>query len=103
MSEIFLVDNTPPVLSVDGTDVDGDHTTMVFTARDSHSVLQSAGYTLDGRPFRSAFPDDGLFDSREESFTLEFSELSKGAHSLVFKVQDEKGKSVIITVPFAVD
>jgi len=103
LSEVFLVDNTSPVLSIDGPDMTSGHATMVFTARDSNSVLQSAGYTLDGRPFRSALPDDGLFDSREESFTLEFSELSKGAHSLVFKVQDEKGKSVVITVPFTVD
>ncbi len=103
LSEVFLVDNTSPVLSIDDQDVSGGHATMAFTARDTHSVLQSAGYTLDGRPLRSALPDDGLFDSREETFTLEFSELSDGAHSLVFKVQDEKGKSAVITVPFTVD
>ena len=103
LSEIFLVDNTSPVLSIDDQDVSGGHASMVFTARDSHSVLQSAGYTLDGRPLRSALPDDGLFDSKEETFTLEFSELSEGAHSLIFKVQDEKGKSAVITVPFTVD
>ena len=104
LSEIFLVDNTSPNLSLDNLDVsESNHASMALMASDSHSVLKSASFTLDGHPFRSANPDDGLFDSRQESFTLDFSNLTGGSHSLVFKVQDEKGNSAVITVPFTVN
>jgi flavin-binding protein dodecin len=43
---------------------------LEFDARDEHSALQRADYSLDGDRWQTIYPKDGIADSRFEQFEL---------------------------------
>ncbi len=100
LSEPFLIDNTPPVLTVQKQTVERDHARIVVDAVDSASVISSAGYSLDGKDEVALRPDDLIFDSTNETFTIELNGLSKGAHSLLVRVQDEAKNASVLKLNF---
>lgn len=103
LSEVFLIDNTPPKIEITRQSASGEGLTLEFRSVDAHSIHRAAFYTLDGQPSRSIRPVDGLFDSRSEQFRLGIDSVDKGAHSLVLEVYDEKGRSTVLTVPFELE
>ena len=48
-SEAFLIDNTPPVLTVDTQQVEKNHARIAVEAVDGTSVISSASYSIDGK------------------------------------------------------
>ena len=96
----FLIDNTPPVLTVKKQTVEKDHARIVVDAVDSASVISSAGYSLDGKDEVTLRPDGLIFDSTNETFTIELNDLSKGAHSLLLRVQDEAKNTSVLKLNF---
>ena len=103
LSEVFLIDNTPPKIEITSQSASGEGLVLEFRSVDAHSIHRAAFYTLDGQPSRSIRPVDGLFDSRQEQFQLEIDSVGKGAHSLVLEVYDEKGRSTVLTAPFELE
>jgi sugar lactone lactonase YvrE len=91
ISQPFLVDNTPPVITQLSTDSTGGVYRISLKASDGFSVIETARYTLNGKPMRSALPDNGLFDDTTLTFSLTFEDLSTGAHSLIFEAIDAAG------------
>jgi len=100
VSEAFLVDNTPPVLTVRKQEVANDHARFVVEAADAASVISSAAYALDGKAEVALRPDDLIFDSTNETFTVELADLSKGEHSLLLRAQDEVKNSAVLKLNF---
>ncbi len=100
VSEPFLIDNTPPVLTVQRQTVGKDHARIVVNAVDAASVISSAGYSLDGKDEVGLRPDDLIFDSTSETFTIELNDLSPGAHSLLLHVQDEAKNTSVLKLNF---
>jgi WD40 repeat protein len=95
-SEAFLIDNTPPVLTVKNQQVEKDHARIVVEAVDNASVISSAAYSLDGKDEVALRPDNLMFDSTNETFVVELTDLGQGAHSLLLRVQNEaKNTSVL--------
>ena len=103
LSEVFLIDNTPPKIEITSQSASDEGLELEFHSVDAHSIHRAAFYTLDGQPSRSIRPIDGLFDSRKERFQLAIDSVGKGAHSLVLEVYDEKGRSAVLTVPFELE
>jgi hypothetical protein len=99
-SEAFLIDNTPPVLAVQKQSVEKDQARIVVTAVDGASVIKSAAYSLDGREETALRPDDLIFDSTNETFTVELSGLGKGSHSLLLRAQDEAKNTSVLKLNF---
>jgi hypothetical protein len=99
-SEAFLIDNTPPVLAVQKQSVEKDQARIVVTAVDGASVIKSAAYSLDGRDETALRPDDLIFDSTNETFTVELSGLGKGPHSLLLRAQDEAKNTSVLKLNF---
>ena len=99
-SEAFLIDNTPPVLTVKKQDVGKDHARIVVEAVDSASVISSAAYSLDGKDEVALRPDDLIFDSTNETFTVELTGLSKGTHSLLLRAQSEAKNTSVLKLNF---
>ena len=99
-SEAFLIDNTPPALTVRKQDVDKDHARFVVDAADSASVISSAAYSLDGKDDVALRPDGLIFDSTNETFTIELTGLSKGTHSLLLRAQDEAKNTAVLKLNF---
>jgi len=100
VSEAFLIDNTPPVLTVKRQDVTKDQARIVVEAVDGASVISSAAYSLDGKDDVALRPDDLIFDSTNETFTVELAGLNKGTHSLLLRAQDEAKNAAVLKLNF---
>jgi WD40 repeat protein len=101
-SEAFLIDNTPPVLTVKNQQVEKDHARIVVAAVDSASVISSAAYSLDGKDEVALRPDNLMFDSTNEMFTVELTDLGQGAHSLLLRVQNDVKNTSVLKLNFEV-
>jgi hypothetical protein len=103
VSAAFLINNTPPALTVKKQEVTKDHAKIVVEAVDGASVISSASYSLDGKDDVALRPDDLIFDSTRETFTLELTGLGKGPHSLLLHVQDEAKNTSVLKLNFDVE
>ncbi|MCD6507607.1 hypothetical protein J7M22_13415 [Candidatus Poribacteria bacterium] len=93
ISDPFLVDNSQPSISDISAAVTGDQVTVTFSASDPTSLLSSASYSLDNQDWMVLFPDDGLFDSKKESFKIDLKGLAAGAHTISVRVSDIAGNT----------
>jgi len=91
LSAPFWVDNTPPDVEVLKQTVTGSTAEVQFSAEDSTSPLQSAETSLDGQDWHDVLSDDGIVDSRKETFTLKLTHLAPGEHVLALRASDTSG------------
>ena len=64
-SQTFDIDNAPPVLAVTSVRRDGPRTVIAFDARDEHSAIQRAEYSLDGERWDPAWSGSGALPAFE--------------------------------------
>ena len=100
VSEPFVIDNAPPVLTAQSQAVKEDTADMVVNAVDAASVITSASYSLDGKEAVALRPEDLMFDSTNETFEIELKGLSKGTHSLLVRAQDEAKNAGVLQLNF---
>jgi hypothetical protein len=51
--------------------------------------IQKAVYKIDSdEHWKAIFPEDGIFDSKQEKLLLETGELPEGAHTITIQVTD---------------
>jgi hypothetical protein len=79
-----LIDNTPPVVTVNG---------MEITARDAASPLRRCEYSVDSGPWVLLAARDGVIDGKEEMFTLKLDPLAPGEHVVVVRAVDAAGNA----------
>lgn len=91
LSAPFWVDNTPPDVEVVKQAVNGSAATVQFSAEDTTSPLHSAEYSVDGNDWRDILSDDGVVDSRKETFTVNLPHLAPGEHILTLRASDTSG------------
>ncbi len=103
LSDPFLVDNSPPTISLHSQGPIAKRGPIPFTAKDAYSILEAVYYTIDGQSHHSLRPDDGIFDAKKESFTLPLKNLPAGTHSLVLEVYDERGNAAVLTTSFDIE
>lgn len=90
ISQVFIVDNTPPAI----TRLEGmEQGTILLKVEDSLSRIVAAGYSWGGKPLKAVLPDDGMFDSRVKTFRVPVPSGHSPAQSgnLLFRVWDEAG------------
>jgi hypothetical protein len=87
-SRPFIVDNTPPAVTwrLEG---EGAGSRVRITAADATSTLVEAQIAVDAGEWRPIFPDDGILDSKSESFTFAADTLAQGDHSIAFRIYDQ--------------
>jgi len=85
------VDNTPPQVRVLRQTVTAGGAEVVFEVEDSTSPLRSAETSIDGKEWKDLVSDDGIVDSRKETFTLRFSKLEAGEHIVSVRAYDTAG------------
>ena len=91
LSAPFWVDNTPPDIEVLRQTVTGFTAEIQFAAEDGTSPLRSAETSLDGQDWHDVLSDDGVIDSRKETFTLKLTHLAPGEHILALRASDTSG------------
>jgi hypothetical protein len=100
-SETFLIDNTRPVVSDLKTVIEGD--SMDRHGRPGYSIIVSGiakdelcnitdiQYSINSGDWQTAFPEDKIFDSTEETFLLRIPYISPDEHTIVINAIDYEG------------
>ncbi len=86
-----VIDHTPPRVRLTSDETDAG---VRFEATDATSGLRSADYAIDAGEWRPLNADDGVIDSKEESFTIKLSgQPGAGERLIVFRVRDRAGNT----------
>ncbi len=93
ISAPFLIDNTPPAVRSVGFDRRGEHAVVKFEARDAASALRRAEYSVNAGPWIPVYSDDGILDSKLETFTVTLDSLRAGEHLVTLRVADSAGNA----------
>lgn len=100
LSAPFLIDNTPPAVRLLKQERRGASAEVRFEVADAASVLRRAEYSVDGGPWFPVYSEDGIVDSRLETFLLRLDKLVPGEHVVVMRAYDSgnnagMGKAVL--------
>jgi len=92
ITEPFIIDNTPPVVSDIKAKV-GDGRKVEVTARlvDTTSPIQNAVYSIDSGDWIMLSPEDGIFDSPRETVKFATEAMDPGEHTVVINTRDAAG------------
>lgn len=98
ISDPVTVDYTGPVIEAIAmsTEVEDGKivATLSFTASDEYSVVADVFYTVDSNAqWKRAIPQDFVYDSRQETFTIVANELAAGDHVIAVKAIDALGNT----------
>jgi hypothetical protein len=93
ISAPFWVDNTPPNVQVLSQAAFSDGAEIHFRAEDETSPLRSAQISQDGKDWYDVYPDDGIADSRTETFTVRVRNLGPGEHVIMLRALDTAGNA----------
>jgi hypothetical protein len=99
LSEPVDIDNTPPVVKVMGQpQLTRDTVLVVFSVDDATGKVKKADASLDGASWVPVFPDDGIADSGHEVYTVEYSSLGPGEHTISLRTFDTSGNIGTLSV-----
>jgi len=90
----FEIDNTPPrienlKLTPGPSKTAGKSSiTVSGSAIDAETRITAIEYSVDGGDWIDIFPDDGMFDEKEESFHFEVNDLGPGEHKVTVRASD---------------
>ena len=90
VSPPFDIDNTQPSIGEIQVTANGNGTYQVACdVTDMSTPIEKAVYKIDNdEHWQAIFPEDGIFDSKQEKLLLETGELSEGAHTITIQVTD---------------
>jgi hypothetical protein len=98
VSEPVTVDNTAPAIEKYKLQVSAAKAVLNLKIKDQYSVIESLSYAVDSNEkWISTLPQDGIFDTMEEDFTITISDLKSGQHVLALKVSDIEGNTMYKT------
>ncbi len=102
-SDPILIDNTPPDLGALGRRVEGTEVWIASQVRDALSPIRAISYSLDSNDWKPVLPDDLIFDSTQETFTIKLNRLTQGPHAVTVRATDDSGntryQAVSIEIP----
>jgi hypothetical protein len=99
LSEPVDVDNTPPILHQGGqAQVSGDRVRTIFDVEDATGRIKRVDVSVDGGPWREAFPDDGIADSQKERYSLDLQLAGAGEHTVSVRAFDNSNNVGNISV-----
>ena len=100
-SDTFLIDNTRPTVSDLKTVIEGDSTgshgrpgySIIVSgiAKDELCNITDIQYSINSGDWKTAFPEDKIFDSTEETFLLRIPYISPDEHTIVINAIDYEG------------
>lgn len=94
ISEIFVIDNTPPEIKNLAAQKSGGQWTASFEAIDQLSRLKEAWYAVDAGDWQLIYPADNVADQRRENYQFSISNVASAAPGiLAVKVVDANGNS----------
>ncbi len=90
ISDPVVVDNTGPTIRKYAIEKNGKAATLKLQITDDLSVIRSLEYTVDSNSeWKGTLPDDFVFDTTEESFTIVTDDLAPGEHVIALRIKDD--------------
>jgi len=90
VSDPFLIDNTPPqIQNLSGSPAAGNKLEVRWTARDAHSNIDRAEYSVNGGDWVLIDPVSRLSDSPQEEYHLTIDRPTSGEQVVAVRVSDE--------------
>jgi hypothetical protein len=103
ISDMVLVDNTPPVVGDIKTQVHGQDVTVHLRAVDRTSIVAAVDYAIDSASdWQSAASVDKMFDSPAAEAEFTVTGLTAGTHQIVVRATDARGNEGYETVTVTV-
>jgi len=103
ISDPIVVDNTGPVIRKYSIDKSGKAATLKLQITDELSVISKLEYTIDSnKQWKGTLPDDLVFDTTDESFTIVTEDLEPGEHVIALKISDDMGNITCKTFELSV-
>ncbi len=104
LADPVLIDNTPPAVDELSIDVTGRTAQITATAADAYSPIQSVAYALDdAEQYTPVLPDDLIYDSTSEAWSVTLRNLSPGGHTLTVRTLDARGNATYTSTLFQVE
>jgi len=98
ISEPVVVDNTGPVIRKYSIEKDQTTVTLKVQISDELSAIGQLHYTVDSNTsWIAAMPDDLVYDTTDENFTIVIEKLKAGEHVLALRVADDVGNTTYKT------
>jgi len=95
ISEPVVVDNTPPAVTAPAITKSGKNATLKMHVADKLSIIGKVEYAVDSNSkWFGNLPDDFIYDSLEEDFTIVVEDLQPGQHVVAVKISDDAGNTV---------
>ncbi len=92
-SEPANIDNTAPVVTAGTTQINGDMAKITFDAAETASYINRAEYSINGGEWQTVYADDGISDSRRETYTVNIPVKTSGEYSVALRVFDANGNA----------
>ena len=90
ISDVFVNDNSAPEIKWAHLLVENGTVVAKMIIEDTFSVLGSVRYTVDSNEkWITAMPDDLVYDTLSETFTIRIENLDSGDHVIAFSVADD--------------
>jgi hypothetical protein len=98
ISDPFVIDNTAPVITDSKLKTqnpvlraaEGSKLTLSLEIKDEFTAIGKVSYTVDSNEdWVAALPDDMLYDTTTEFFTIQIEELETGEHVVALKIADD--------------
>jgi hypothetical protein len=90
VSQPLVIDNSLPVIKNLLAVKDKDKLVLTFQAEDSFSSIEEVKYLIRPDEWKSIFPEDGICDSKQESFKVTLSLLPGSENLITIKVKDSR-------------
>ena len=98
ISDPFVIDNTPPAIESADIKIEGSTVILKMQVRDAVSVLGKVAYTVNSNEkWINVLPDDGVYDTPAETFTISISDLKSGLAILAVSIADDFGNTLYKT------
>ncbi|MBU1260667.1 MAG: hypothetical protein KKI18_02275 [Planctomycetes bacterium] len=98
ISEPAVIDNTAPAIESHQLQANGNSATLTLKAVDQFSAIDSLSYTIDSNEkWISVLPDDNVFDTKAENFTIKAKKMELGQHVLAVRISDAEGNTMYKT------
>ena len=97
VSQPFDIDNTQPTVGAIQVTTNGDGSYKIACdVMDAMSPIKQAVYKIDDdENWKVIFPEDGIFDSKQEQLLLETGELEGDAHTIIIQVTDRAQNTAV--------
>ncbi|MHC5083072.1 MAG: hypothetical protein ACYTET_03935 [Planctomycetota bacterium] len=104
ISDPVVIDNTAPDIVESKLDPAGDTVVLYLSVADAFSVIGKVEYTVNSNEkWMSTLPDDLIYDTLDEQFTIRLDDLESGEHVIAVKISDDlkniRYKTFEVTIP----